>query len=146
MNRVNKLKIWFGVIVSGLLLTGCATGPGFSDYRATLSAPQTGMGRIWFYRRSVMFGDAMKPSIKLDGTTVGHSIPGSFFQVETSPGTHNVSTTTEAKYDVTVSVTTNVDSYVQFYILPGIFVGRVVPTVMNEADALRALKGLKYAK
>jgi hypothetical protein len=143
---MNKLKIWFGVMATALLLTGCATGPKYSVYRTTLALPPPGMGRIWFYRRSVFFGDGLEPSIKLDGTKVGDSIAGSFFQVETSPGAHNVSTATEKKYDVTVSVTTNADSYVQFYILPGILIGRVVPTIMNEADALPAMGKMTYAK
>ena len=104
------------------------------------------MGRIWFYRHSVLFGDAMDPAIKLDGTKVGNSIPSGFFQVQTTPGPHEVSTSTEATYSTVVTVSTNADSYVKFHILPGILVGRVVPTVVNETTAIQEMQGLSYAR
>jgi len=146
MNQVAKLTTWFGVIVSALLLTGCASGPRYSDYRVKVPPLAAGMGRIWFYRHSVVFGDAMDPAIKLDGTKVGNSIPGSFFQVQTTPGTHEVSTSTEATYKTTVTVSTNADSYIKCHILPGILVGRVVPAVVNEAEAVQEMEGLRYAR
>ena len=146
MNRVAKLTIWFAVTISGLLLTGCASGPRYSEYRATLQPPAAGMGRIWFYRHSVLFGDAMDPAVKLDGIKIGNSIPGSFFQVQTTPGVHEVSTTTEATYKTTVTVNTNADSYIKCHILPGVLVGRVVPAVVNEAEAVQEMKELRYAR
>jgi hypothetical protein len=146
MNSAVKLTIWLGIVLSGLLLTGCASGPEYSQYRPTVPPLATGMGRIWFYRHSVLFGDAMDPAIKLDGTKVGNSIPGSFFQVQTPPGAHEVSTSTEATYATTVTVSTNADSYIKFHILPGIFVGRVVPTVVNETNAIPEMQGLRYAR
>jgi hypothetical protein len=146
MNHVAKITTWFGVIISGLLLTGCATGPKYSDYRATLQPRAAGMGRIWFYRHSVVFGDAIDPAVKLDGTKIGNSIPGSFFQVQTTPGVHEVSTATEATYKTTVTVSTNTDSYVKFHVLPGAFVYRVVPSVVNEAEAVQEMGGLRYAR
>jgi hypothetical protein len=141
-----QLRIWLGAIMSGLLLAGCVSGPKISEYRATLPPPPAGMGRIWFYRHSLPFGVMVEPAIELDGTNVGYSIPGAFFQVEIPPGVHEVSTFTEAKYKTTVTVNTNADSYVKFYILPGALVGRIIPTVVDEVDALRGLEGLRYAK
>jgi hypothetical protein len=143
---MNKLKIWFGIIVFGLLLTGCVSGPKFPSYRATLSPPPVGMGRIWFYRRSVFFGDALEPSVKLDDVKVGNIVAGSFFQVETPIGVHTVSTTTESTHKTAVTVGTNADSYVQFFIVPGVFVGHIIPTVMSEPDALPELQKLNFEK
>lgn len=71
---------------------------------------------------------------------------GAFFYVDTSPGIHGVSIFTEAQYKTTVFVSTNAESYVKCSVLPGVLVGRIIPKVVNEADGLRALQGLHYAK
>ncbi|HKW30017.1 MAG TPA: DUF2846 domain-containing protein [Verrucomicrobiae bacterium] len=104
------------------------------------------MGRIWFYRHSILFGDAMDPAIKLDGTKIGNSIPGGFFQAQTTPGTHEVSTTSEATYTTTVTVSTNVDSYVKFHVVPGALTYRVEPAVVNETNAIPEMQRLHYAR
>ena len=41
---------------------------------------------------------------------------------------------------------TNEDAYVNFYIVPGVLVGRVVPTVVQESDALRNMEKLTLVK
>jgi hypothetical protein len=104
------------------------------------------MGRIWFFRHSVLFGDAIDPAVKLDGTKIGNSIPGGFFQVQTTPGAHEVSTTTEATYTTTVTVSTNVDCYIKFHVAPGALTYRVVPAVVNETNAIPEMQGLHYAR
>ena len=130
-------------LTTTLILTGCSTpGPKFTDYRATLPPPAAGMSRIWFYRNSIMFGDAMIPYIKLDGTNVARTMPDTFYQAEVTPGLHKVSVSTEATKEVMVNVRTNEDAYVNFYVVPGILVGRVVPTVVLESDALRSMEKL----
>ncbi len=98
------------------------------------------------YRHSVLFGDAIDPAVKLDGTKIGNSIPGGFFQVQTTPGAHEVSTTTEATYATTVTVSTNVDSYIKFHVAPGALTYRVVPAVVNETNAIPEMQGLHYAR
>ena len=135
------------VLTTIVILTGCATpGPKFADYRATLSPPAEGRSRIWFYRNSVLFGDGMVPYVKLDGTNVARSVPDTFFQTEAAPGLHKVSVSTETTKEVMVNLRTNEDAYVNFYILPGILVGRVVPTVVLESDALRHMEKLTLVK
>jgi hypothetical protein len=135
------------VLTATIILTGCSTpGPKFTDYRATLPPPAEGMSRIWFYRNSVFFGDGMVPYIKLDGTNVVRSVPDTFYQTEVAPGLHKVSVSTETTKEVMVNVRTNEDAYVNFYILPGVLVGRVVPTVVLEPDALRSMEKLTLTK
>ena len=146
MNQSAKLIAWFCIILSGLLLTGCASGPEYSQYRPTVPPLATGMGRIWFYRHSVLFGDAINPAVKLDGTKIGNSIPGGFFQVQTTPGVHEVSTATEATYTTTVAVSTNADSYIKFHVVPGALTYRVVPAVVDETNAIPEMQGLHYAR
>ena len=130
----------------GMLLTGCATpGPKFSNYLATLSPPPTGQGRIWFYRAPWM-ANGVNVKVALDNVEVGKSKSGSFFEVTTTPGTHVICVADDRKRELTVPVTTNADTYVQCYVTPGLFSPHIIPTVMNEADALRGLKDLTYAK
>lgn len=135
------------VLTITALFTGCSTpGPKFTDYRSTLAPPAEGMSRIWFYRNKAFFGDGMVPYVKLDGTNVARSIPGTFFQTEVAPGLHKVSVSTEATKEVMVNVRTNADAFVNLYLVPGILVGRVVPTVVIDADAIRSMSELTLVK
>ena len=123
------------------LLSGCASGTKFSEYRPTVAPPAEGVARIWFYRPSA-FGAAVQPAVKLDEQVVGHAVPHGFFHVETTPGTHLVSSATEWKHKTSINVTTNADSYVRLNMAMGLFVGHVVPHEVPESKATNELKNL----
>lgn len=134
------------VLVVGLavIVTGCASGPKFSDYRFTVSAPVTGNGRIWFYRPSAL-GVAVQPAVKLDGEAVGNAVSHGFFHVDTPPGIHEVSVTTEWTHKTSLTVTPNVDSYVRLEMMLGLFVGHVIPKEVPEAQAVKEMQNLRLA-
>src|ERR1039457_6432847 len=135
--------------IQNLLLTcflavfafGCASGVKFSEYRATVPPPPEGYSRIWFYRPSAL-GAAIQPAVKLDDPTVGNAVPNGFFHVETQPGTHEVSATTEWKHKTSIVVTTNANSYVRLNMMMGLFVGHVVPKEVPERQATNDMKNL----
>ena len=123
---------------------GCASGPKFSEYRSTVSPPTAGNGRIWFYRPSAL-GAAVQPSVKLDNQAVGTAAPHGFFFADTQPGSHEVSCTTEWTDKTSLTVTTNIDSYVRLDIAMGFFVGHVIPKEVPETKATNEMKNLHYA-
>ena len=127
-----------------IFAVGCSSGPKFSDYRPTVSHPAEGNGRIWFYRPSAL-GAAIQPSVKLDDQVVGSAVPHGFFHVETLPGKHTVSCTTEWTHKTSINVTTNVDSYVRLNMAMGLFVGHVIPNEVPEAKATNEMKNLHLA-
>lgn len=144
MNQSAQSITWFCVILSGLLLTGCATGPRYSDYQ--VPARGAGMGRIWFYRTPVLYGVAREPTVKLDDMKIGNAVSGAFFQIQTTPGEHEVSVITEATYRTSVNVSANADSYIKFRVLPSVLTFRLEPTVMSETNAMPEMQELHYAR
>ena len=126
-------------------LAGCASGPGYAEYRRTLPPPPEGQTRVWFYRPS-MLGAAVQPAVKLDGRSVGSAVPRGFFHVETEPGTHEVSITTEWTHKAQINPTTNSETYVRLNMALGFMVGHVVPVEVTPEKAARDLGSLRHAK
>ena len=140
-NLVRSIVMGVGLAA---IATGCASGPKFSEYRATVSPPVAGNGRIWVYRPSAL-GMAVQPDVKLDDRAVGNAVPHGFFHVDTQPGNHQVSVTTEWKHETPLTVATNMDSYVRLEMMMGLFVGHVIPKEVPEAQAVKEMKNLHFA-
>jgi len=71
-------------IVVSVLLAACATsGPKFSEMTASMSPAKPDIGRIYFYRTTVL-GAAVQPSVRLNGEVVGKAVPNGFFYVDSS--------------------------------------------------------------
>lgn len=124
-----------------VLMSGCASGTKYSEYRPTMPPPAEGFGRVWFYRPSA-FGAAIQPAVKLDDQSVGRAVPRGFFHVETRPGLHRISATTEWKHKAEINVSTNSDTYVRLDMAMGLFAGHVIPKEVPEAKATNDLKNL----
>jgi hypothetical protein len=80
----------------------------------------------------------------LDGVVVGDSKPDSFFYVDSAPGKHEVSTSTEAENKLTFVLEKGEVKYVKTSVSMGLCVGRVVPTLVNNAEAMAELPDLGY--
>lgn len=133
-----------GLAACCLWATGCASGPKFTEYRASLAPPVEGLGRVWFYRTTA-FGAGVQPAVKLDGRKVGNAVPRGYFFADTQPGVHEVTATTEWKHKTSVSVSTNRESYVKLNMAPGFFVGHVIPTEVPQQKALKEMQNLNFA-
>ncbi len=140
------LKVFLFMAGLASLVTGCASGPKYADYKASLASPAAGMGRIWFYRHEEFFGDGLTPPVKVDAQPVGHIYAGNFFTMETPAGVHKISATTETKHEISLNVSTNEDSYVDFYCVPGVMVGHIIPTQVDEVVAIKRLQKMTYKK
>ncbi|MCW5605054.1 MAG: DUF2846 domain-containing protein [Burkholderiales bacterium] len=133
------------VIVASLALGACASsGPKYAELGNAIPEIAAGYGRIYFYRDSSIVGAAIQPDIKLNGETVGSSVPGGFFFLDRPPGQYIVSTATEVENSITFSLDNGQTRYVRTYISFGILVGRVYPHLIERDQALVDISDLHY--
>lgn len=125
------------------LMTGCASGPRFNDVKATFPAVEPDTGRIYFYRDSAA-GAAVQPSVKLNDERVGVAKPKGFFYVDRAPGTYEVSTTTEVKRSLSLTLDKGETRYVRFNIAIGFFVGHVYPELVENNVGEQEISNCKY--
>jgi hypothetical protein len=121
-------------------LAGCATGPDFKTYNSTLSQPKEGESRIWFYRPSKIIGCAVQPIVFINDTPVGKAQPGCFFYADRPAGTYELRCTTEWADKAQLTVVENRVDYVRLSLLPGVFVGHILPKVVPEDEALKEIQ------
>lgn len=131
-------------ILTATLASGCASGPAFNDAKSSFVATPAGQGRIFFYRTTVA-GAAVQPSIYLNGDVVGTAVPGGFFYVDRAPGKYEVSASTETENKLTFVVDPGQTRYVRLDMSIGLFVGHVVPRLVDEADGAKEIQETKYA-
>ncbi len=128
----NRLRVLAGTLVA-LSLLSCASGPTFHEMSASLAGRESGMGRIYFYRTTVI-GAAVQPEVRLNGEAVGKAVPQGFFYVDRPPGNYQVSTTTEVERDLTFTLEEGQTRYVRLSISMGLFVGHVYGELVDESE------------
>ena len=129
-NRLNTFGLLAALL---LLLTGCASGPKYSEVSATIAPPSADLGRIYIYRTALL-GAAVQPEVKLNGEVVGRAVPGGFFYLDRAPGSYEVVTSTEVDRTLSFQLDKGQTRYVRLEISFGFFVGHVYPELV-EADA-----------
>jgi Protein of unknown function (DUF2846) len=126
-----------------LPLSGCATGAKYTEVASTLPALAPSQGRIYFYRPSA-FGAAVQPAINLNGQKVGTAKPHGFYFVDRAPGNYEVTAATETEKKLTFTLEPNQERFVRLRIQMGVFVGRIVPELVDKADAEGELGKLSF--
>jgi len=126
------------------LVAACATGgPKYKEMSQSLTTPQPGTERIWFYRTSAL-GAAVQPAVKLNGEVVGSAVPGGFFYVDRAPGDYTVTTATELEKKLTFTLEQGQPRYVRLDISMGFFVGHVYAVLVDEARAKKEMDSTTY--
>ena len=133
----------FAAVPLMLLLAGCATGPKYTEVISTLPSLTPSEGRIYFYRPSAL-GAAVQPDIKLNGQKVGTAKPHGFYFVDRAPGDYEVTAATETEKKLTFTLEPRQERYVRLKIQMGLFVGRIVPELVDKAEAEGDLAGLSF--
>jgi hypothetical protein len=136
-----KRLVMLACLVYAATLAGCATGPDFKTYSSTLSAPRPGDSRVWFYRPSKMMGSAVQPTLYINEVPVAKAQPGCFFYADKAPGTYELKCSTEWADKTQLTVVENRTAYVRLSLLPGVFVGHILPKVVPEEKALKEIQG-----
>ena len=124
-------------------LTGCASGVKYKDMSASIAPVKPDQGRVFFYRTATL-GAAIQPDIKLDNSTVGSAKPEGFIYIDTNPGGHIASTTTEVERQLSFNVDPGETKYVRASVSLGFFVYRVIPELVSPDEALKELQEMKY--
>jgi hypothetical protein len=141
MKRTTK---WIVLLGMAALLSGCATGgPKYTEMSQSMTAPQAGTERIWFYRTTAM-GFAVQPVVNLNGEPVGKAVPQAFFYADRPPGDYTVSTSTEVEKNLTFRLEQGQPRYVRLNIGLGIMVGRVYGVLVDEETARKEMESTSY--
>jgi Protein of unknown function (DUF2846) len=133
----------FVLLATGLLFSGCASGPQFTDVRNTLPPLAPDKGRIFFFRPSVL-GAAVQPDVKLNGDVVGSAKSKGAFYVDRAPGDFTVETSTEVTRKLSLTLDKGQTRYVQLNIAMGFMVGHVYPELVDASVGEAGLAKCKF--
>jgi len=129
------------LLLALFMITGCASGPKFSEYAKTVPKVKQGEGRIWFYRPSGM-GAAIQPAVMLNEQKVGIAQPKGFFYVDRPAGAYEVKCKTEWSHKCNFTLAPQDTKYVRLNMMLGLFVGHVLPREVPEQVALKQMQPL----
>lgn len=125
-----------------LVLAGCAETKYRSDAMPPLGHNQA---RIVFFRNGSFVGADKQTGILYDGSVVGNSRPGTYFYIDTTPGTHDISTSNDTNSHLNFALAPGETAYVKTGVGLGQFAGRIEPELVGAGRALRELPELKFA-
>jgi hypothetical protein len=126
------------------VLAACASGPTYSELQKTTAPLAANSGRIYIYRSGGPFGAAIQPDVKVDGKVAGAAVPGGYFYVDLSPGSHTISASTEVERDLTVTLEAGQTRYVTLSPSFGAFVGHISPTLVDDKKGLEDIADSHY--
>ena len=126
-----------------LVLSGCATGAKYTEVVSTLPPLAPSQGRIYFYRPSA-FGTAVQPDINLNSQKVGTAKPHGFYFVDRPPGNYEVTAATETEKKLTFTLEPGQERFVRLRIAMGVLVGRIIPELVDKAQAEKELSSLSF--
>jgi hypothetical protein len=126
-----------------LVLSGCASGAKYTEVKSTIPLLESSQGRVYFYRPSAL-GAAVQPDIKLNGQKVGKAKPHGFYFVDRAPGNYEVTAATETENKLTFTLEPKQERFVRLKMQMGVFVGRVIPELVDKAEAESELNGMSF--
>lgn len=132
------------LVLLATVVSGCASGPKYSEIKNSIPALDPEQGRIFFYRPSAI-GAAIQPNILVNGSVVGEMVPLGFFYVDRSPGNYVVTARTESEATLQLTLQPSQTQYVKGSISLGILVGRPNLSLVDQTNALIEMQDLGYA-
>jgi len=140
---MKKLFYILLIVSTSALMTGCASGPKYSQMKSSIPALTPDNGRIYFYRTAII-GAAIQPAVKLNSLEIGTAKPSGFFYADRSPGNYVVETSTEVKRQLSLNLDTNQIRYVRLNLSMGFFVGHVYPELVENAVGEKEIANCSY--
>lgn len=125
------------------LVVGCASGPTSRERAAKTLPIEAGNGRIFIYRKTT-FGTAIQPDVKINDKTVGKAKPRGYFYVNLPPGEYEISASTEAERNLSLTLDAGQERYVRLEVKMGAFVGQVKPVLVDVAEGRQQIQDMKY--
>jgi len=124
-------------------LAGCASGPSYQEQASKILSVNPAEGRIYIYRKSAL-GAAVQPAIRINGEEVGKAKPKGFFYVDLTPGTYDISASTEAERNLNMTLSAGEEKYVRLEVKMGGFVGHIKPVLVDTEVGMEELQKMKY--
>ncbi len=124
-------------LISGALLTGCASVPmankADSNKAKEFNSPPNGTAGLYIYRTGSV-GGALKKDVLIDGKCIGETAPDVFFYEQVKGDEqHKVSTESEfSPNDLLVDTRSGKNYYIHQYIKMGLFVGGANLELVSE--------------
>jgi hypothetical protein len=135
----------FSILLNALLLGACAGHMSYSEMNALMPVKPADKGRIFFYRPSPFIGNLITPPIELNGKPVGVSNPGTFFYVDSDPGTYQVACGNGDQSQASFTLAAGEDVYVRTKVGGGSLVkSSIVTEVIPTGAAIPEIHGLNY--
>ena len=139
-----KNKILFlALTLAVAVISGCASGTSFSEYKASLPPLNPDKGRIFFYRTAVL-GAAVQPSVRVNGVALGKAQPKGFFFYDCDPGEYVIETSTEVTRKLSLVIAKAQERYVRLNISMGFMVGHVYPELVEDALGKQEIQECKH--
>jgi hypothetical protein len=126
-----------------LSMVGCASGPNFAEYSSKLHSPAKGQGRVWFYRPNKVVSLGVQPDVLLNGEKIGKAQPGGYFFVDRKPGIYEAKCSTEWTNRTKFTLSSHEDKFIRLWVLPGVFVGHIIPKETSRDNGLREIAHCK---
>ncbi len=139
-----KSKIILLSLLVLTIITGCASGPSFNEYSASIPTMDADTGRIYIYR-STSFGAAIQPKIRVNGEEVGNAVPKGFFYVDRPAGNYEISASTEAKRALTLTLEPGEERYVRLEVKMGLLAGHIKPVLVENSVGKQEITKTKFA-
>lgn len=138
-------------LLSAFVFMSCAaptTTKSPADVQSVLPDLEPGKCRVLFFRPKAFIGFAMSARIFLDAEHVGSSRNGTYFIVDVEPGKHKMTIGKKiwpgpGHTLVEFETKENDTVFVKTWIGASSFVGRTSAAVVESAEALPVIKGLK---
>lgn len=132
------------VVLSSFLLGACgATGPTYDQQMSAAKPTAANNGRVYLYRNTI-FGAAIKPTIYLNGQSIGKSVANGFTYVDKPAGKYNVSATTEAKRSLSFNLAAGEEKYIRLEMKMGVLAGHVKPVLVDNSVGKEEIKATKF--
>jgi hypothetical protein len=136
---MSSLRAVFGVLLFIFASQSTAQELPYDQAVAKIPPIAAGKGRIYFLRGKFQAG-AITPTLLINGKQSGRASSGDFFVIDKLPGEYLVEVETEAKNLIYVRLKAGETKYVMFDVLPGFFVARIQPRLIEELEAVRELQ------
>jgi hypothetical protein len=133
-------------IAATAVLTACTSvsGTKFAQQEAAMPKLRADQGRVYFYRVDAFTGGGLSAPIKLDGVTVGESLPGGYFFVDAAPGSHEASAATKVTRKLSFVLEPGETRYVRTKAQFDGKIGRVSLDQVSAEEARRDLPALNF--
>jgi hypothetical protein len=139
--KIRSILFIFPAVI--LLLSGCATGPKYTEVASGFDVLDPEKGRIYIYRPSA-FGAAIQPKVTLNGEVVGKAVSHGFFFVDRAPGEYLIMTSTEVDRSLSVTLEKHETRYVRLKTSIGFVVGHIYPELVDPAEGQEEIRKLSY--